>query len=88
VKLEHKIKYFPFVFRPFLHQTKNMPYGRIKTKKHMIVISATVSEEVSHHIASINDSYSALKRLNDLHDTLRTGTHTIDGEALQPRVEE
>jgi hypothetical protein len=33
------------------------------------VISVTVSEEVSHHIASINDSYSALKRLNDLYDT-------------------
>jgi hypothetical protein len=33
------------------------------------VISMTVSEEVSHHIASINDSYGALKRLNDLYDT-------------------
>jgi hypothetical protein len=33
------------------------------------VISATVSEEVSHHIASISDSYGALKRLNDLYDT-------------------
>jgi hypothetical protein len=37
--------------------------------KAYVVISVTVSEEVSHHIASINDSYSTLKRLNDLYDT-------------------
>jgi hypothetical protein len=29
----------------------------------------TLSEEVSCHIAYINDSYSSLKRLNDLYDT-------------------
>jgi hypothetical protein len=40
-----------------------------KDQKAYVVISATVSEEVSHHIASINDSYSTLKRLNDLYDT-------------------
>jgi len=33
------------------------------------VTSATVSEEVSHHIASISYSYGALKRLNKLYDT-------------------
>jgi hypothetical protein len=32
------------------------------------VIYATISEEVSHNIASINDPYSILKRLNDLYD--------------------
>jgi hypothetical protein len=29
----------------------------------------TVSEEVSHHISSISDSYGTLKRLNELYDT-------------------
>jgi hypothetical protein len=33
------------------------------------VIYAIVSEGVSHHIASINDSYSALNKLNYLYDT-------------------
>jgi hypothetical protein len=33
------------------------------------VIVATLSEEVSFHIISINDSYSALNILNDLYDT-------------------
>jgi hypothetical protein len=33
------------------------------------VFSARLSEEVSHHIASINDSYCTLKRLNDMYDT-------------------
>jgi hypothetical protein len=33
------------------------------------VISATISEEMRHHIASISDSYNVLKRFNDLYDT-------------------
>jgi len=55
-------------------------------KAYALIFAATI-EEVSHHIASINVSYSTLKRLNDLYDTLKIGTHTTDGEALQPRVE-
>jgi hypothetical protein len=33
------------------------------------VIVVTVSEEVSHHIVSINDSYIALYKLKDLYDS-------------------
>jgi hypothetical protein len=33
------------------------------------VIVVIASEEVSHHIVSINDSYSPLKELKDLYDT-------------------
>jgi hypothetical protein len=33
------------------------------------VISTTVSEDVSRHIASISDSYGALKRFNEWYDT-------------------
>jgi hypothetical protein len=32
------------------------------------VIYATISEEVSHHIASIKSSYNNLKILNELYD--------------------
>jgi hypothetical protein len=40
-----------------------------KHQKAYVVISMTVSEEVSHHIASIKNSYSSLNILNDLYDT-------------------
>lgn len=40
-----------------------------KDHKAYALIAATISEEVSRHIVSINDSYSALKRLNNLYDT-------------------
>jgi len=39
-----------------------------KDQKAYAVIFATVNE-VSHHIASISDSYRTLKRLNELYDT-------------------
>jgi hypothetical protein len=40
-----------------------------KEHKAYVVIATTISEEVSCHIVSINDSYSYLKRLNDLYET-------------------
>jgi hypothetical protein len=74
---------------PIPTSNKEHAIWKDKDQKAYVVISVTVSEEVSHHIASINDSYSTLKRLNDLYDThSELGTHTTNGEALQPRVEE
>jgi hypothetical protein len=40
-----------------------------KDQKTYVVIFATISKEVICHISSIDDSYSALKRLNNLYDT-------------------
>ena len=40
-----------------------------KYQKAFAVISVTVNEDVSFHIASISDSYGALKKFNDLYDT-------------------
>jgi SH3-like domain-containing protein len=40
-----------------------------KDKKAYALIVASVSEEVSHHIKSIKDSWGALKKLKDLYDS-------------------
>jgi len=56
--------------RPTNHfQPQTMKYGKTKTRRHMLWSLGAVSEEVSHHIPSISDSYGALKKLNDLYDT-------------------
>jgi hypothetical protein len=40
-----------------------------KDKKDYTLITTFVSEEVSRHIRSIKDSWSALKKLKDLYDS-------------------
>jgi hypothetical protein len=60
-----------------------------KNQKAYVLIALTVSENVSHHIVSINDSYSALNKLKDLYDAHpELELITIVGEDLQPRLEE
>ena len=38
-------------------------------KKANALTTVSVSEEVSHHLVSIKDSYGALKKLKDLYDS-------------------
>jgi hypothetical protein len=51
--------------------TSNKEYAKWKDKekKAYVVIVVKSSEEVSHHIVSINDSYGALKKLKDSYDS-------------------
>lgn len=51
-----------------------------------VLIVASVSKEVSHHIISIEYSWGSLKKLKDLYDS-HSKLELILVEALQPRVE-
>jgi hypothetical protein len=61
---------------PIPKSNKDCAIWEDKDRKTHVMISTTVSKEVSCHIASINDSYSALKRLNDLY--IHCKTHTLN----------